>query len=70
MEYVAHSHRHGLTLFNAEEPFATLWTEVITALESISDEEIVERFEASSRVSESLSAIINTLLKERLVGMG
>ena len=70
MEYVVHSHRHGLTLFNAEEPFATLWTEVITAIESISDEEIVDRFESSSRVSKSLSAIINTLLKERLVGMG
>jgi hypothetical protein len=59
-----------MTLFNAEEPFASLWTEVVTAIESISEEEIAARFESSSRVSKSLSAIINTLLHERLVVLG
>lgn len=70
MEYVAYSHRHGLTLFNAEEPFATLWTEVISAIESISDDEIAAQFTEGARVSKSLSAVINKLLHQRLTGMG
>lgn len=70
MDYIAHSHRHGLTLFNAEEPFATLWTEVVTAIESISDDELASAFTESPRLSKSLSAVINELLKQRLVAQG
>ncbi len=70
MEYVTHSHRHGLTLFHAEEPFATLWTEVVNVIESITEEDIVHEFEKSSRVSKSLSAVINKLLCQRLTRLG
>jgi len=42
----------------------------VTAIESISESEIAERFVASSRVSKSLSAVINVLLHERLTSAG
>jgi len=70
VDFVAHSHRHGLTLFNAEEPFATLWTEIVNAIDSISDEDIVTEFERSTRISKSLSAVINRLLHQRLTSDG
>lgn len=70
MEYVAYSHRHGLTLFHSEEPFATLWTEVVNVIETITEEDIVHEFEKSSRVSKSLSAVINNLLHQRLTRLG
>lgn len=70
MEWIAHSHRHGLTLFNAEEPFSTLWTEVIDAIESISEQQIVDEFSNGARVSKSLSAVINKLLRQKLTDRG
>lgn len=70
MEYICHSHRHGLTLFENAEPFATLWGEIGDAITEISEERIIERFDESARVSKSISAVVNSLLHEGLVARG
>lgn len=70
MDYVAHSHRHGLTLFNAEEPYASLWTEITQVIESISDDDLATAFGDNVRASKSLSAVINRLLHERFTASG
>lgn len=70
MDWTAYSHRHGLTLFNAEEPFVSLWTDVVAAIESITEDQIVDEFTNGGRVSKSLSAVINKLLHERFTALG
>ncbi len=66
MEFLLHSHRHALTLFDNEEPFKTLWAEIRDTLESITDHDLAQYFERSRRSWKSLSDPINHLIKERL----
>jgi hypothetical protein len=70
MEYITHSHRHGMTLFTCEEPFRTLWGEIDAVLTGISDGDICERFEAQGYVAKSISYAVNELLKERFAVAG
>ncbi|MDY0087176.1 MAG: hypothetical protein RBS78_01270 [Coriobacteriia bacterium] len=70
MEFVAHSHRHGLTLFNAEEPYATLWGEITEAIESVTDDDLASAFGDNIKESKSLSPVINSLLHERFTTRG
>jgi tetratricopeptide (TPR) repeat protein len=70
MEYEIMSHRFGASLV-AEPDFAPEWSSLTGALDSISEEEIVEchtsKFEKSQK---SLSRALNLLIKEKLIGDG
>lgn len=74
MDYVSHSHKLGIELFNANPKFRPLWDEIDEAITSISEEEIIEKFEAlqESRKNKvkSISQVINPLIKERLFAHG
>ena len=71
MKYKVHSFRNALTLFENDTKFTYLWNEVQTALDSISDEDLINEFTDSSRTSKkSISEAINKLIDERLVDLG
>ncbi|TLM80319.1 MAG: hypothetical protein FDZ70_01230 [Actinobacteria bacterium] len=70
MEFITHSHRHGMTLFENEEPFRSLWQEIAAAVGGISDDELADRFEAQIHESKSISAVLNAMLKERFGAAG
>jgi hypothetical protein len=57
-------------LFNGEEPFRTQWNEVTSAIESITDDDIVTEFVEGGRTNKSLSVVINRLLHQRLTALG
>ncbi|MCC0653912.1 MULTISPECIES: BglII/BstYI family type II restriction endonuclease [unclassified Clostridioides] len=70
MNFVTHSFRYGLEIFNTQEDFQVLWHEVIHALQSISDEDIINYFESQQRRAKSISEAINYLIDDRLISRG
>jgi hypothetical protein len=70
MRYATYSHRHALTLFTCEQPYQSLWSEISLALESISDDELVDCYCMKYATSMSISAAVNELIRERLVPLG
>ena len=70
MRFTTHSHRHAGTLFAYEEPYLTLWHEVSSALDDISDDDLVQLYETKYAKSMSISAAINELIRDRLVPQG
>ena len=67
MEFVHHSHLHGLTVVTKE--FPDLWREIDDVLGGITDEDIIAKFE-SSKEKMSISSAINALIDERLAEKG
>lgn len=67
MEFITHSHRHGITI--AEQEFKDDWDELQEIIHGITDEDLMNQYEVSANRM-SLSAAINTLIKERLVHKG
>lgn len=70
MEFVIYSHRYALSILETENEFVDLWSEIKYAIESISDEMIIERFEQKHSKQKSISRTINELLKEKLIEFG
>lgn len=75
MEYeVSHSHRFGYELFQVNESYRLLWSEIDDVIRSVTDEEIAEGFGRQQEKSEvqgkSISRVINGLLKIRFIGLG
>ena len=70
MEYQLHSFRHGEIILNNELSYKEVWKELLSAIESISDEEIILHHEKNPRRAKSISEAINNLLKEKLVTLG
>lgn len=70
MEFITHSFRYGLEIFNTQENFMPLWNEVIDSINSISDDDIITYFENQERRAKSISEAINSLLDERLTSRG
>ncbi|MCT7618540.1 BglII/BstYI family type II restriction endonuclease [Aliarcobacter butzleri] len=70
MNYKLHSHRYGLEIIEKEEDFKQDWKDIIEIIESISDEEIIEHYEAHGASRMSISTTINNLLKEKFVVKG
>jgi len=70
MRFTTYSHRHAETLFTCEEPYHSLWGEVSAALESISDDDLIELHATKYQNSMSISAAINELIRDRLGPMG
>ena len=70
MRFTTYSHRHAGTLFTSEEPYHTLWREVSSALDSISDDDLILLYTTKYQGSMSISAAINELIRGRLIPMG
>jgi hypothetical protein len=75
MEYeVSHSHRFGYELFQVKENFQRLWSEIDHAIQSVTDEELVEGFRTQQKNShvqgKSISRVVNGLLRTRFISLG
>ena len=69
MNFVTHSHRHGLAIISEPEFFAE-WNELQTAITSITDEDIIRTHQEKTPKRKSISHALNLLLQRNLVGMG
>lgn len=71
MDFITYSHRNAETIFGHDERYTALYAEVVNAIHSISDEDIICEYEGITRGSKkSISQPINRLLKQRLVASG
>lgn len=70
MNYKTHSFRHGEIILNNEPSYKKVWNELLKAIKSISDDEIIEHHENNSRKAKSISESINSILKSKLVALG
>lgn len=70
MRYRTSSHRHAATLFNSEEPYRTLWSELASTLDGITDDDIVTLYTTRYEGKMSISWAVNDLIDERLVALG
>lgn len=70
MEYIKHSFRYGLEIFETQPQFNSLWKEVTNTLDNISDNDIVNYFNTQPRKAKSISEAINASIDERLVALG
>tara|TARA_B100000579_G_C22817570_1_gene848759 strand:- start:1279 stop:1887 length:609 start_codon:yes stop_codon:yes gene_type:complete len=70
MDYIFEEHRNGLTLVNNNDRYKEDFNSILDALDSITDDNIIEGFynDKENRQSiKSLSVTINRLIKERLI---
>jgi hypothetical protein len=66
MRFQLHSHRHAETILRQDE-YWTVFNELLTAISSISEEDLAHNFTEIVRTSKkSLSQSINSLIRERL----
>lgn len=70
MKYKIHSFRHGEIILNNELDYKIVWNELLSAIESITDDEIIEYHENNSRKAKSISEPINNILKSKLIKLG
>jgi len=67
MNYKIHSFRHGEIILNNEPDYKIVWNELLSAIESITDDEIIKHHENNPRKAKSISESINNILKSKLV---
>ncbi len=65
MDYCIHGHRHADYLFSSLEEYSTTWFEVLSALDSINDQDIIDEFESEKREAKSISQAINRIVKNK-----
>jgi hypothetical protein len=70
MNYTLHSFRYGLEILTTDTELSPLFSEILMALDNISDEEIINYFNTQTRRAKSISDALNYLIKEKLVNMG
>jgi len=70
MQYKLHSFRHAKVILENEEVYSKTWNELLNAIESITDKEIIAHHEANPRKAKSISESINNLLKDKLANLG
>jgi hypothetical protein len=72
LEFIVHSHRHGLDLLENVEEYKQYWHEIKNAIEAVTEDRIVEHFEKnfSGKAVKSISRTINTLIDDELSSMG
>ncbi|QZY55962.1 BglII/BstYI family type II restriction endonuclease [Crassaminicella profunda] len=70
MEFITHSFRYGLEIFQTQPDFNRLWLEVIQELNRITDYDIITYFNSQTRRAKSISDAINHLIDERLRARG
>lgn len=67
MDYCIHGHRHADYLFSSLDEYGETWFEVLSALNSISDQDIIDEFESEKREAKSISQAINRLIKKQML---
>ncbi len=67
MKYKLHSFRHGKIILENEPTYKKVWHELLKAIESIDDEDIITHHKNNPRKAKSISESINSLLKDRLI---
>ena len=60
-------HNHGLDVARSNPEISILWNELKSAIQSITEENIVSRFNASKRQAKSISEVLNEAIKDKLV---
>ena len=71
MEYRIHGFRHGDFLVREVPEYRPCWAEVEAVLESVSERDIVEHFQANGEGKwKSISPTLNTLFKQRFIELG
>jgi len=71
VRYRIHGFRYGDFLARSVAEYAPCWAEVEHALDSVSEDDVISHFEANGEgKSKSISATVNSLLKERFTSMG
>ncbi|QFG01297.1 hypothetical protein PB01_20940 (plasmid) [Psychrobacillus glaciei] len=71
MEYRMYSHRYAAAILNTDREFADIWLEVQEVIHSITEEQIINSFEAKGyRRGKSISTTINELLKVGFIARG
>lgn len=69
MEFVELAHRYVNGFFQIENSAKNLYQELKMVLTSISDEDIINKFNSQNRRGKSISEAINKLIDERLVNL-
>jgi hypothetical protein len=69
MKYKIESFRHGELILENEPKYKVIWDELIGVIESITEEEIIERHESFESRPKSISKAINNILKDKLVNL-
>ena len=70
MKHRIHSFRHAKIILENEPSYNSVWNELLLAIDSIQDSEIIEHHQNNPRLAKSISESINNLLKEKLVDLG
>ena len=70
MRYRIHGHRHADYLFSTLEEYRDLWAEILDALDSITDQMIINEFEGANRKAKSISEAVNKLIYAELTARG
>jgi hypothetical protein len=70
MEYKIESFRHGEVILKNVPTYSEVWNELLEAIQSITDEELIQHHENNPRRAKSISESINNVLKVKLVGLG
>jgi hypothetical protein len=69
MRYKLHTHRNGEELLRGNE-YHQVFEEVLATIESVTDQELIDKHLAYKNVPMSLSRAINDVLKKKLVAAG
>ena len=70
MKFECYYHNNADVLVEHDEKFSTDYNEIITALKSITDKEIIEEFQIDKsrrKSTKSISKSLNRLIKKKLV---
>lgn len=70
MKYRVYGHRHAGYLFSTLDEYRELWDEILDALDSITDQMIIDEFESANRRAKSISEAVNKLIRNELVVRG
>lgn len=70
MNFRTYSFRHGEVILDNEPEYRVVWNELLGAIDSISDQEIIDYHESARRKAKSISESINNVLKNKLITLG
>lgn len=71
MNIVTYEHRYALNLFTTSEPYISLYEEIKSTLNDISDADLIEYYNQNNRNNKkSLSETVNQLIKASLTAKG
>ena len=69
MKFVTHQHRFGLDIIHSDERLASLWSDIETTLNGLTDQRIIDEYNLSENAM-SISTAINNLIDTDLKQLG